>query len=50
MGLTLQVKGDKMGCGLCGDLTDRPGGVVGEVRGKDTNPKLTLQVVESKMS
>ena len=43
MGLALKMEGDKVGRGLCRDLAEGPGSVVGEVRGKDTNSKLTLQ-------
>ena len=42
MGLTFQVEADKMGCGLCGNLANRPGGIVREVGGKNTDSKLTL--------
>ena len=43
MSLALKMEGDEMGRGLCRDLANGPGSVVGEVRGKDTNSKLTLQ-------
>ena len=42
MGLALKVKANIVGCGFGRDLTNGPWGVVGQVRGKDTNTQLPL--------
>ena len=40
--LTLHVVGHIVRCAACGHFPDRPRGVVGEMRGKDTDTQLSL--------